>query len=329
MRFSSRQIRQVHPLILQGRLGALLVCGTDGGLVEGCISSISAALSRPVRTLSYEALLELGPEQAFNNLSIFGSPEIIKVSLTAGKLEQVECITSGKFVNFPVFTSVEASKVPNLRKQFESSPSAGLVDCYELEDCLPFLNSYLRGYALSRDAKQYLLEELPKDSSCISKELDKLKCFCRERKSIELEDVTQVVGSRGSATLDELFFSLAERDAAHYFAALDKLLEAGLPPMLPLRSLLRYYLHLDAVLLSDDPLQVAVSKLSPGIFFRNVGAFCSLAQSIPYAAVKKALSALYHAELLLKQGEIKPARIFDFVYLSIYELPQSFSYAPF
>jgi DNA polymerase III subunit delta len=323
MRFGHWQIKGLSSQILQGKLKAVLICGPDTGLIDSCISTIASVLSASVHTIAYDELLAIGPENALSNLNIFGSSEVVKIHLTGGKMDQVlfDSLISSSFANFPVFIASEVSKSSPLRKQFESSLKVGIVDCYELDDKSPAINSYLQGYVLTKDAKQYLLEQLPKDRNSISMELAKLKCFCGDKKEIGLDEVMQSVGHCSHASLDELFFALAERNGAKYFAILDDLLEAGTVPILLLRSVLRYYLNLDSVLSSSEEISAAVSKLSPPIFFKYVSAFCALISSSSHVLVKKALYVIYQAEVLLKQGEVAPQRVFEFIYFSIYELP--------
>lgn len=323
MRFGYWQIKDLSAQILRGKLNAVLICGPDIGLVDSCIFSIASALSSSIHSIAYDELLTVGAENALSNLNIFGSSEVVKIHLTGNKVDQAlfDCLISNRFANFPIFVASELSKASPLRKQFESSLKAGVVDCYELEDKSPAINACLQGYVLTKDAKQYLLEQLPKDRSSISMELAKLKCFCGEKKDIGLEEVMQSVGNCSYASLDEMFFALADRSSAKYFAISDNLLEAGAAPILLLRSLLRYYLNLDSVLSSNEDEKSAISKLSPAIFFKYVSAFCALLPVTSHALVKKALNVLYQAEALLKQGEVKPQRVFEFIYFSIYELP--------
>lgn len=321
MRFAYKGIKELFAHIGRGSFNSLLISSSDASLSEHCVLQLAKFLESSIRRINYQDLEDLGLDQAFGNLSLFSKREIAKVTLPEAKLsaEFIKALENNQFACFPVFIIEDLSKGVSLRRQFELSPRLAALTCYEFEARGALISSLLKGYVLSADAKQYLTECLPAERFAMEMELEKLKCFCAHKTAIELEDIEHVVSGSSPHKVDSLFFALAFREAEKYFSASDALLDSGLAPILLLRSMLRYYLHLDTILSLPEPNKVEVAKLSPPIFFKYLSAFSEIIPTASKAIVKKALLVLYEAELMLKKADCSPQRAMEFIYLSLYE----------
>ena len=84
---------------------------------------------------------------------------------------------------------------------------------------------------LSPKAASFLLEQTGLDLHLLEKELEKLVSYVGDRKTIELEDVQDVVSSQRGFTIFELLRLISRRESSQALRALARLIRAGEPPL--------------------------------------------------------------------------------------------------
>ncbi len=306
---------------------AVLVYGPDAGLVrlrvEALIRGAAGALNDPFRSadLSARELLDDPARLA---------DEAAALSLTGGRravrVRQAEDTVAPLFRDFlPAppgdgLVVVEAGDLPArsaLRKAFEGAKTGAAVACYrDDERNLPLvIRDILRelGHEATPDAVAYLAANLGGDRQLSRRELEKLALYKGPGADpIDLDDAEACVGDSAALSLDDLAFAVAGGAAAEADRALARSLQEGVQPVGALRAVARHFLRLHLVVGLVEgglPLDDAIKRLRPPLFWKLATPFRAQAAGWPVAALARALARLLETEADCKRGGAPDATI--------------------
>lgn len=295
-------------------LRALLVFGPDGGLVreraDRLAGSIAPDAGDPFRIADLPAaVLAADPARLYD--------EAAALCLTGGRrLVRVREAGDGVGALFDKFLRslspgdstvlVEGGDLParsSLRKAFEASPLAAAIACYadgprELEELVrEVLGS--RRIETSAEALAYLVANLGGDRQVSRQELEKLALYAGDGGKVGRAEAAALVGDTAALTLDDLIFAAAEGDAPSLERGLFRAFEQGASPVAVLRAAMRHVQRLHragCALAQGAPLDEAVGRLRPPVFFKALGRFKRQLGLWPPRRAAQLLAALLEAE---------------------------------
>ena len=295
-------------------IGALLFYGPDEGLAHEYAGLAQRAVlgsgDDPFR------LAELAPDDVradgarladeLNAISMLGGRRVVRIAQATNAIAgQVEAALEGQAAGGALLI-VEAGDIGSkaeLVKVFEGADNAGAFGCYrDAEDKLGTLvAAHLKagGYAIARDAGDYLAERLGGDRGVTRSELDKLMLYVGEpKREITLADAMACIGDRAAFALDDLIGAAAEGEAAeldrHYARSASEVEAIQL-----LRSAARHFqrLHqLVARIAAGDSYETAAGALRPPVFWNQREAMQRQSRLWSPARIGRALERLIEAE---------------------------------
>lgn len=300
-------------------IGALLFYGPDEGLAHEYAGLAQRAVlgggDDPFR------LAELAPDDVradgarladeLNAISMLGGRRVVRIAQATNAIAgQVEAALEGQAASGALLI-VEAGDIGSkaeLVKVFEGADNAGAFGCYrDAEDKLGALvAAHLKagGYAIARDAGDYLAERLGGDRGVTRSELDKLMLYVgpaepnEPKREITLADAMACIGDRAAFALDDLIGAAAEGEAAdldrHYARSFSEVEAIQL-----LRSAARHFqrLHqLVARIAAGDSYETAAGALRPPVFWNQREAMQRQSRLWSPARIGRALERLIEAE---------------------------------
>ena len=310
---------------------AVLVYGPDAGLVRERVEALVKVAAEdpadPFRVADFAAK-ELSDDPARL------ADEAAALSLTGGRravrLRQADDSLAPRFREFlaapardapsDALIVVEAGDLPArsaLRKAFESAKAGAALACYRDDDRSLGLviRETLRefGHEATPDALAYLSAQLGGDRQLSRRELEKLALYKGpEPGAIELGDAQACVGDSAALSLDDLAYAVAGGAAAEAERALARSLQEGVQPVGALRSVSRHFqrLHFVVGLVEGGlPLDDAVKRLRPPLFWKVAPAFRAQAAAWSLGALARALGRLLEAEADCKRSGAPEATI--------------------
>jgi DNA polymerase-3 subunit delta len=315
---------------------AILVYGPDAGLVrervEALVKGAAGDLADPFRVADFTAkeLLEdparLADEAAA--LSLTGGRRAVRLRQADDTLAPLfreflaasAKVSPGDALAGDTLIVVEAGDLPArsaLRKAFEGAKAGAALACYR--DDARSLGTVIRetlrefGHEATPDALAYLSAYLGGDRQLSRRELEKLALYKgQESGPIELGDAQACVGDSAALSLDDLAFAVAGGAAAAAERALARSLQEGVQPVRVLRAVSRHFqrLHLVAGLVDGGlPLDDAVKRLRPPLFWKLAPAFRSQAAAWSLKSLARALGRLLEAESDCKRSGAPDATI--------------------
>jgi DNA polymerase-3 subunit delta len=296
---------------------AVLVYGPDEGLVRERATAVARAvcpdLHDPFRMTDLNAAVlaadpaRLGDEAA--QLSLTGGRRLVRVRGGEDGLAKLfaEFLKRLPGDGFVVVEAGELSPRSALRRAFEDARHAAAIGCYPdtPRDLAALLRETLGAHRVtaSRDAEQFLIEQLGGDRLVTRSELEKLVLFAGEGGRIELEDARLLVSDTAALELDDAVMAAAEGDAARLERVLGRVLQQGESPITIIRALLRHLqrLHvLAARTATGTRLEEVLRSARPPIFFKHEDSFKRQLTMWSEARLRPQLARLARAELDMK-----------------------------
>ncbi len=320
---------------------AVLVYGPDAGLVrervEALVKEIAGDLADPFRVADFSAKDLLDDPARL-------ADEAAALSLTGGRravrLRQADdsiALLFREFLASPASDTVAGDALAGgappetlivveagdlaarstLRKAFESTKAGAALACYR--DDARSLGAVIRetlgefGHEATPDALTYLNAHLGGDRQLSRRELEKLALYKgAEPGAIELADAQTCVGDSAALSLDDLAYAVAGGAAGAAERALARSLQEGVHAVGALRAVSRHFqrLHLVAGLVDGGlPLDDAVKRLRPPLFWKAAPAFRSQAVAWTLETLARALGRLLEAESDCKRSGAPEATI--------------------
>jgi DNA polymerase-3 subunit delta len=195
----------------------------------------------------------------------------------------------------------------SLRRAFDDCPRAATVGCYPdaARDLAAVIRETLaaRRIAASRDAIEFLAQNLGGDRLLTRSELEKLSLYAGDGGRVELDDARAAIADTAALALDDAVLAAADGDAAALDRALGRVFQEGESAVTVIRALLRhlYRLHTLAarVAVGASP-DEAIRAARPPIFFKQQDHFRRQLARWSEAELRRRLDALTAAEILMK-----------------------------
>ena len=297
--------------------GALLF-GPDQGLIAETISlCIEKFAGKPANPFM---IAELSPSQLkaepslladeLNTLPMLGEKKIVVfrqcVDLYAKYIESA--LTNQSKSSFLLIEAGELPARSTLRKVFEESANAGAVGCYSDDgNKIHTLINKVFGEHQSRidpDASLMLAERLGNDRLISRGEIEKLALFVGRGGCAGVNDVAAVIGDNSLLSLESIVFDTADGNSNRADRSTARALSEGVSPVQVLRALQNHFQRLHSVIghiSRGVPLNTAMGKLTPPIFFKVKPRFQRQCQQWPIKGLNSAMSLLLGAERQCKK----------------------------
>lgn len=313
--------RDIEPFVQKPNPAArvILVYGPDNGLVrERCNTigkTVTDDLNDPfnVASLSVDILAEdparLSDEA--NAISMMGGDRLIKIDAGTDKLTVLlktyleEPSTSA----LVLISAGELSTKSSLRKLCESAKNAAAVPCYveDERDLSRFIRETLHASNLraDQDAITWLAANISGDRGKVRSELEKLITYKGDDNApVSLKDVQSACGAAGAQSFDDLIYNTAGKNTKAALKAYATLTEEGTAFIAILRSLQNHFRRLHqtkSYMQNGEPLDGAIKKLSPPVFFKQAPAFKGQVSNWSLPALNTVLQKLTDLEAQCKQ----------------------------
>lgn len=284
--------KQIDPFLKKPdpKARVVLIYGPDDGLMRERSQIIAKTvvedLDDPfnVVTLSTELLNEdparLSDEA--NAMSMMGGARLIRIESGADKLTPTikSYLENPSAENLVIIEAGELGTRSSLRQACEKAKNAAALPCY-VEDERGMANLVREmlsqaGYRIDADALHYFTANIMGDRARARGEINKLITYMGDAKEngqllVNLQDVQASCGDTGTASLDDLIYSVAGSNAKTAMAAYDRLVGEGIPEIVILRTLQNHFRRLhytNAMMGEGKSLDQAVKSLQPPIFFK-------------------------------------------------------------
>lgn len=209
---------------------------------------------------------------------------------------------------------IEADDLPpssSLRQTAERAKGVAAIPCYREEgrDLAGTLRTVLAelGLRAEPEAMELLARSLGGDRGVTRRELEKLAIYMGTEadRPVRAADVAAVIGDSAAMGLDDVVFAALLGDGAGLERTLDRLLGEGQPPVRILRTaagtLLRL-LRLQVEIADGTPVDAALERSRPPIFFRVRDRFKAALRRWRPPALMEALALLQEAETACKRA---------------------------
>ncbi|MBV8200172.1 MAG: DNA polymerase III subunit delta [Acidobacteria bacterium] len=296
---------------------AVLIYGPDDGLVRERAGIIARAicpdLSDPFRVADLTAPViaadpaRLGDEAA--QLSLTGGRRLVRVRGGDEGLAKpfLEFLTRMPGEAFVLVEAGELAPRSALRRAFEEARYAAAIACYPdtPRDLAALIRETLAAHKVtaSRDAVQFLVEQLGGDRLLTRSELEKLLLYAGEGGRVELEDARLCISDTAALELDDAVMAAAEGDAVRLERVLCRVLQQGESPVTMIRALLRHVQRLHTlaarVTTGTSPEEV-LRTARPPIFFKQEDSFRRQLLLWSEVQLRPQLKRLAAAELAMK-----------------------------
>lgn len=208
------------------------------------------------------------------------------------------------------FVVVEADDLParsSLRKLFESDKQAAALPCYhdDSRSLETVVKSFFAeaGLGISREAVAFLTTQLGGDRELTRRELEKVLLFKgTDGGEVTLEDAETCVGDSALLSLDDVAFATGAGNLPGLERALTRSFSEGNSPISLLRAVARHFQRVHAVAGAKGPVEDAMKRLRPPVFWKMAGAFKAQAEAWRPEHVVRAMDKLLDAEAACKRS---------------------------
>lgn len=197
-----------------------------------------------------------------------------------------------------------------LRKHCEDAPNAFTLPCYvpDERDMVNFIRDLIKdqGKTIEGDAALWLSSSLKGDRSVARMEIEKLCIYVGpEQTNITLADAQTSCGENGDQGLDDLIYATFGRDPLLAMTTYRRLIEEGTELIAIERSLQNHIRRLHQVKVdveeNGQPIEVAMKRLQPPIFFKQEDKFRAQLNKFSSAYLRRLLARLSEVEAETKR----------------------------
>ena len=299
---------------------AILVYGPDQGLVKERAKILGLQvvpdLNDPFNAAHLTGDLMDGDAARFfdevNALSLMGGRRLVRISNVDNKFathlkEWLKSNPSdGTMV---IIEGGELGPRDALRKCCEELPNAAALPCYiaDERDVASLVRDAIKeqGKAIEADAVTWLSHALKGDRATARMEIEKLCLYVGAQNMITLRDAQASCGAAGDDGLDELVAATFGRDPLKAVSTFKRLIEEGTELIIIERTLQNHVRRVHQVKLDVEenglPIEVAMKKLQPPVFFKHEDRFRSQVNKFSGAYLRKLLARLSEIEAETKR----------------------------
>lgn len=196
-----------------------------------------------------------------------------------------------------------------LRKHCEDAPNAAALPCYvpDERDMAMFIREQIKeqGKAIEADAATWLSQALKGDRSTAKMEIEKLCIYAGDQNMITLRDAQASCGESGDQGLDDLVEATFGRNPLKAMQTLHRLMEEGTDIIVIERTLQNHIRRLHQVKIdveeNDQPIELAMKRLQPPVFFKQEERFKSQVNKFSGPYLRKLLARLSEIEAETKR----------------------------
>ena len=301
-----------------GVLSGALLFGPDQGLIAETISlCIKKFAGKPANPFMHA---ELSPAQLkgdpgllsdeLNTLPMLGTKKIVVFRQCADSFAaDIKLALSNQSKS--CFLLTEAGELParsKLRKVFAESTSAAAVGCYfdDGNKIHTIINQVFEEHQslIDPDASSMLTNRLGNDRLISRSEIEKLALFVGRGGRARVDDVAAVIGDHSLLSLESIVFDTADGKSNRADQSTARALSEGVSPIQVLRALHNHFQRLHAVIGQINrgvPLNTALGKLTPPIFFKVKPRFQQQCQQWSLKGLNSAMNLLLGAERQCKK----------------------------
>jgi len=207
---------------------------------------------------------------------------------------------------FVVFEADDLPARSTLRKLFEADKSAAALACYHDDgrSLAAVVTGFFEeaGLRISRDAVGFLTSQLGGDRELTRRELEKILLFKGAGSGeVTLEDAETCVGDSALLSMDDVAFATGAGNLQGLERALSRSFNEGNSPISLLRAVARHFQRVHAVAGAGGPVEDAMKRLRPPVFWKTAAAFKAQAEAWRPEHVVRAMDKLLEAEAACKR----------------------------
>ena len=297
----------------------ILVYGPDNGLMRERATALALTIVKDiadpfnVAALSTDILLD-DPARLADEagaISMMGGDRVIRVENAGDKLTPLikTYLTNPSPTTLVILEAGELTTKSSLRKLCESAKNAAAIPCYveDERDLGRLIRDTMQSHNLriDNDAVAWLAANISGDRMKARGEIEKLALYKgNENTPVSLADAQAACGESGARNLDDLIFSVGDRQSGKALKIYNQLQEEGVPFIVILRALQTHFrrLHATKARLQDgSDLQSALYALSPPPFFKYEPLFREQVGSWSIPALDRVMSRLMDVEASCKR----------------------------
>ncbi len=300
---------------------AILIYGPDQGLVKERTKiiglSIVSDLNDPFNAAHMTGvMIESDPSQFFDEVnaqSLMGGTRLIRVTDVDNKfaVHLKDWLKSNP--SDGTIVVIEGGVLgprDALRKYCEEATNAATLPCYipDERDMANFIRDLIkgRGKSIEGDAVVWLSHSLQGDRAIVKMEVEKLCLYVgAEQNMIKLSDAQASCGENGVQGLDDLIDATFSRDPLRTLGTFRRIMDEGTDIIVVERSLQNHIRRLHQVKIDIEenghPIELAMKKLQPPIFYKHEEKFKSQINKFSSAYLRKLLARLSEIEAETKR----------------------------
>ena len=291
------------------KIKAFLVFGNNDGLVLDTAKKIARSVC-PNLDDAFQVAELSGDDVAadfgklygeYNGQSLMGGRRVIMVRDAGNQMtkELRKMLDDSNSDNLLIMYSNDLNKKSSLVKLADSSDDIASVACYEdkNEDIYNVLKSM--GLTFDPVALKMIYARLSGDRMINLAELDKLKTYMGDAKTVTPAIVDKVISDQSDSSIDDICYVVMSGDRAKSEALYQKYVNEGNEPVSVIRTLAYHTLKLltcQASIEKRESVDTAVKKLTPPIIFYRVDAFKEQLRLWNRDKLLRVLNLLYEAE---------------------------------
>lgn len=297
----------------------ILVYGPDNGLMRERAKTLALTVVKDfsdpfnVAALSTDILTD-DPARLSDEagaISMMGGDRVVRIEEAGDKLTPLikSYLANPSPSALIILEAGELTTKSSLRRLCETSPAAAAMPCYveEERDLSRLIRETMqaRNLRIDNDAVAWLAASISGDRMKARGELEKLATYKGDENSpVSLADAQAACGESGARSLDDLIFSVGNRQSEKSLQVYNQLQEEGVPFIVVLRALQNHFrrLHLVRAKIDDgDNPQSAMTGLSPPVFFKYENAFRDQVHGWSLNALGRVMSRLADVEASCKR----------------------------
>lgn len=207
-----------------------------------------------------------------------------------------------------IVKSDSLTKASKLRNFFETQKSCYAIACYEddakslMKQVDNFINK--NNLKVDRDIKSYLVQNLSNDRMIINNELEKISLYVAGRDvNLSLNEVKHLLNDSSSQNLNRMSQTVMNGNTSKSSKIVNKLLSEGVNPISLLRSLISYFLRIQATKIEmkkGKNFDVSIKVLKPPVFWKDKDSFQNHCLKWPLKNIEKSLDQLLQTEISCK-----------------------------
>lgn len=298
---------------------AILVYGPDNGLMRERAKTLALTVVKDfndpfnVAVLSADSLID-DPARLADEagaISMMGGNRVIRIENAADKISPLikTYLANPSPHTLVILEAGELTTKSSLRKLCEAAKNAAAMPCYieDERDLGRFIRETMqaRGLRIDNDAVAWLAVNIAGDRMKARGELEKLALYKGEETSaVSLADAQAACGESGARSIDDLIFSVGNRQSEKALQVYTQMQEEGVAFIVVLRALQNHFRRLHvarAKIESGADMAAAMQSLSPPVFYKYEDAFRNQLRTWSLPTLGKVMGRLTDVEASCKR----------------------------